>query len=77
MGALAEKQVIAEAEPRGQTRQALCVDDRGAQPGELSLVGGLIGMEEVFSCNQLENGVAQVFQPFVVRRPTFGMLVVV
>jgi hypothetical protein len=77
VGALAQQEVIAEAEPGSQPGQALGVDDRGPEPSQLPFVGRLVGVEEMLGRDQLEDRVAEVLQPLVVRRPTLRMLVVV
>jgi hypothetical protein len=75
--ALTQQEVITEAEPGRQPSQALGVDDGGPQPGQFPLVGRLIGMEEMLRRDQLEDCVAEILQPLVIRRAALRMLVVV
>jgi hypothetical protein len=74
---LAQQEVVTEAEPRSEPRQALGVDDRRPQPRQFALIGSLVGIVEVFGGDQLEDRVAEILQPFVIGRPTLRMLVVV
>ena len=77
MRALAEQQVIAQAEPGGEPGQALGVDHRGPQPSQLTLVRRLVGVVQVLRRDQLQHRVAQVLQPLVVGQSGLGVLVVV
>src|SRR6202043_3805147 len=69
--ALAQQQVVAEAEARGEARQAFRIDDRGAQAGQLAFVGGRIRVVEMLGRDQLEHGITQVLEALVVRAAPF------
>jgi hypothetical protein len=75
--ALAQQQVVAQTQPRGEPGEALGVDNGGAQPGQLALIRRQVGVIEVLGRDQLEYRVAQVLQPLVVGRSALWMLVVV
>jgi len=64
---LPQQEIVAEAEPGRQAGKAFGVDYRCPQSGQLTLVGGLVGAIEVLGRDQLEDGIAQVLEPLVIR----------
>jgi hypothetical protein len=73
----AQQQIVAEAEARGQSRQALRIHDRGAQAGQLAFIRGRVRVVEMLGGDQLEHGIAQVLEALVVRAAPFWVLVVI
>src|SRR5262249_36984630 len=66
--ALAQEEVVAQAELLGQGGERVRVDHGGAELRHLAFLGPRPDLEQVLGRDELQDGVAQVLQPLVVAR---------
>ena len=72
--AMTDSQKVANAAARAKMGERLSLDQGGPQLRQLAFVnGGILAIEQVGD-DEIENGVAEEFEPFIVARVAFALV---